>query len=213
MSERIKPEQIKGKAPADGASGPKLKGLERRSGNRRNASRRNSDTGGLPEQTAAGNKASSMATIAGAVRRDADNARQLVIAAREQAGKGGEVMDRAVGTLAAIHSTGKEIADLIDVIDDLAFQADLLGLHAAVEAARAGKRGRGFAVIAEELRSLATRSADAATEIRRLIEKSGDKVDEGVRLIHASGKALEAVVDSAGKAAGIIAEIAAASEE
>jgi len=160
--------------------------------------------------------ASSIEELTGTVKQNADNAQQanqLASGAREQAEKGGEVVERAVDAMGAINSSSKKIADIIGVIDEIAFQTNLLALNAAVEAARAGEQGRGFAVVAGEVRNLAQRSAGAAKEIKSLIQDSVEKVDDGTRLVDESGRTLEQIVGAVKKVSDIIAEIAAASQE
>lgn len=160
--------------------------------------------------------ASSMEQMTSTVKQNADNAReanQLASAARDQAEKGGDVVQNAVVAMSEINNSSKKIADIIGVIDEIAFQTNLLALNAAVEAARAGEQGRGFAVVAGEVRNLAQRSAGAAKEIKGLISDSVDKVDEGSRLVDESGKTLDEIVTAVKKVSDIISEIAAASTE
>ena len=160
--------------------------------------------------------ASSMEELTGTVRQNADNARQanqLAAGAREQAEKGGSVVELAVSAMSAINEASKKIADIIGVIDEIAFQTNLLALNAAVEAARAGEQGRGFAVVAAEVRNLAQRSAGAAKEIKALIADSVTKVGEGSRLVNDSGMTLQQIVSAVKKVSDIVAEIAEASGE
>jgi methyl-accepting chemotaxis protein len=150
------------------------------------------------------------------VKRNAENARianQLAAEARDQAERGGNVAGRAVSAMAEINMSSRRIADIIGVIDAIAFQTNLLALNAAVEAARAGEQGRGFAVVAAEVRNLAQRSADAAREIKGLIKDSVDKVQDGSRLVDESGRHLHDIVAAAKKVADVIGEISAASQE
>jgi methyl-accepting chemotaxis protein len=160
--------------------------------------------------------ASSMEEMTTTVKQNADNAgqaNQLAMAARDQAEKGGSVVNQAVKAMSDINDASKKIADIIGVIDDIAFQTNLLALNAAVEAARAGEQGRGFAVVASEVRSLAGRSATAAKEIKELIQDSVRKVEDGSVLVTQSGQTLEKIVASVKKVSDIVAEIAAASRE
>jgi methyl-accepting chemotaxis protein len=144
---------------------------------------------------------------------NAGHANQLAVAARDQAGKGGAVVSRAVTAMGQINEASKKIADIIGVIDEIAFQTNLLALNAAVEAARAGEQGRGFAVVATEVRNLAGRSATAAKEIKALIHDSVQKVEEGSSLVTQSGATLEQIVAAVKKVTDIVVEIAAASSE
>ena len=160
--------------------------------------------------------ASSMEEMTATVKQNADNARQasqLAVGARDQADRGGGVVERAVRAMSEISDSSKRIADIIDVIDEIAFQTNLLALNAAVEAARAGEQGRGFAVVATEVRNLAQRSATAAKEIKELINDSVEKVKAGTELVDESGKSLTEIVASVKRVADIVAEISAASEE
>ncbi len=176
-----------------------------------NLSRRTDEQAASLEETA-----SSMEEMATTVRQTADNAghaNQLAIAACGQAEKGGTVVGSAVAAMTGINASSGKIADIIGVIDSIAFQTNLLALNAAVEAARAGEQGRGFAVVASEVRSLAGRSATAAREIKTLIEDSVAKIAEGSRLVDESGRTLTGIVEAVRKVAAIVAEIAAASRE
>lgn len=160
--------------------------------------------------------ASSMEEMTTTVKQNADNAaqaNQLAIAAREQAEQGVAVVDKAVRAMTGIDDSAQKIADIIGVIDAIAFQTNLLALNAAVEAARAGEQGRGFAVVASEVRNLAGRSATAAKEIKSLIQDSVTKVTDGAQLVTQSGKTLADIVTSVKKVSDIVAEIAAASRE
>ena len=163
------------------------------------------------EQTAA-----SMEELTTTVRQNADNARQanqLAIAASEIAIQGGTVVGEVVTTMGAINDSAKRIADIIGVIDGIAFQTNILALNAAVEAARAGEQGRGFAVVASEVRNLAQRSAAAAKEIKELITASVTSVDAGARLVDQAGATMEQVVTSIRRVTDIMAEITSASQE
>lgn len=160
--------------------------------------------------------ASSMEQLTTTVRQNADNARQaneLAAGAQAVAEKGGEVVGQVVNTMGSIHQASSKIADIIGVIDGIAFQTNILALNAAVEAARAGEQGRGFAVVATEVRSLAQRSAAAAREIKGLISDSVDRVEAGNRLVDQAGRTMEEVVSSIKRVAKIVTDIAEASRE
>jgi len=160
--------------------------------------------------------ASSMEELTSTVKQNAENARQanqLVVSTSEIAVKGGEVVGQVVDTMASIKDSSRKIADIIGVIDGIAFQTNILALNAAVEAARAGEQGRGFAVVASEVRNLAQRSASAAKEIKSLIEDSVGKVDAGGKLVDDAGKTMEEIVTSVKRVTDIMSEIAAASQE
>ncbi|MDB5861772.1 MAG: chemotaxis protein [Ramlibacter sp.] len=160
--------------------------------------------------------ASSMEELTSTVTQNADNARQasqLAVGASEVARRGGQVVGQVVSTMTGISDSSKKIADIISVIDGIAFQTNILALNAAVEAARAGEQGRGFAVVAAEVRSLAQRSAAAAKEIKGLIGESVGKVEAGTKLVDAAGKTMQEIVVSVKQVSDLIAEIAAASQE
>jgi methyl-accepting chemotaxis protein len=160
--------------------------------------------------------ASSLEELTSTVTQNAHNARQasqLAAGASEVARKGGTVVGQVVTTMTGISESSRKIADIISVIDAIAFQTNILALNAAVEAARAGEQGRGFAVVAAEVRNLAQRSAAAAKEIKTLIGDSVDKVDAGTKLVDAAGKTMEEIVGSVKQVTDLIAEIAAASQE
>ena len=160
--------------------------------------------------------ASSMEELTSTVTQNAQNAKQasqLAIGASDVARKGGQVVDQVVSTMTGISESSKKIADIISVIDGIAFQTNILALNAAVEAARAGEQGRGFAVVASEVRGLAQRSAVAAKEIKTLIGESVNKVDAGTKLVDAAGQTMQEIVASVKKVSDLIAEIAAASQE
>jgi methyl-accepting chemotaxis protein len=160
--------------------------------------------------------ASSMEQLTATVRQNADNARQanqLALNAAEVAQRGGSVVAEVVDTMQAIHTSARQIVDIIAVIDGIAFQTNILALNAAVEAARAGEQGRGFAVVATEVRNLAQRSAAAAKEIKELINNSVDKVDAGSMLVSQAGATMNEVVGSIQRVTDIMGEITAASVE
>ncbi len=160
--------------------------------------------------------AATMEQLSSTVRQNADNARQanqLAHGASAVAIKGGEVVVRVVETMKGINDSSKKIADIISVIDGIAFQTNILALNAAVEAARAGEQGRGFAVVAAEVRSLAGRSADAAKEIKTLISNSVERVEQGSILVDQAGTTMTEVVDSIRRVTDIMNEISAASTE
>jgi methyl-accepting chemotaxis protein len=150
------------------------------------------------------------------VQQNAANARHassLASSASEVAQRGGAVVGRVVDTMDAIHGSAQKIADIIGVIDGIAFQTNILALNAAVEAARAGEQGRGFAVVAGEVRNLAQRSAAASKEVRTLIDDSMSKVGTGAELVRQAGHTMEEIVASVDRVNGIIGEIAGASEQ
>ena len=160
--------------------------------------------------------ASSMEELTSTVKQNAENARQanqLVVSTSDIAVKGGQVVEQVVDTMASIKESSRKIADIIGVIDGIAFQTNILALNAAVEAARAGEQGRGFAVVASEVRNLAQRSAGAAKEIKALIEDSVGKVDAGGKLVDEAGKTMDEIVGSVKRVTDIMGEIAAASQE
>jgi methyl-accepting chemotaxis protein len=160
--------------------------------------------------------ASSMEELTSTVKQNTENAKQanqLAIGASEVAGQGGVVMGEVIQTMSGIAEASRKIADIIGVIDGIAFQTNILALNAAVEAARAGEQGRGFAVVASEVRSLAQRSAAAAKEIKELIQSSVERVDGGTRLVEGAGKTMEEIVASVKRVTDIVSEIAAASQE
>jgi methyl-accepting chemotaxis protein-2 (aspartate sensor receptor) len=160
--------------------------------------------------------ASSMQKLGQTVQQNVDSARQanqLAQNASTVATKGGEVVAQVVDTMKGINESSKKIADIISVIDGIAFQTNILALNAAVEAARAGEQGRGFAVVASEVRSLAGRSADAAKEIKSLINASVERVEQGTTLVDQAGVTMTEVVGSIKRVTDIMGEISAASAE
>jgi len=180
------------------------------SGNLDLSARTESQAGAL-EETAA-----SMEEFSSTVRQNADNARQgngLAQSASAVAVKGGEVVAQVVDTMKGINDSSKKIADIISVIDGIAFQTNILALNAAVEAARAGEQGRGFAVVASEVRSLAGRSADAAKEIKQLIGDSVKRVEQGTTLVDQAGTTMNEVVSSIRSVTELMSQITIASTE
>jgi methyl-accepting chemotaxis protein len=160
--------------------------------------------------------ASSMEELTSTVKQNADHARQanqLAQSASDVARKGGAVVDEVIGTMSAINESSGKIADIIGVIDGIAFQTNILALNAAVEAARAGEQGRGFAVVASEVRNLAQRSAAAAKEIKQLIDHSVTNVDAGAKQVDQAGVTMREIVDSIQRVTDIMADIQAASSE
>jgi len=178
----------------------------------------NQDLSARTEQTASNlqQTASSMEQLTGTVKQTADSARtanQLASSAQSSAAKGGEVVSQVVTTMEDINASSKKIADIIGVIDGIAFQTNILALNAAVEAARAGEQGRGFAVVAGEVRNLAQRSAQAAKEIKDLIGASVEKVESGTRLVADAGHTMGEIVANVQRVSDIIGEITAAAAE
>ena len=160
--------------------------------------------------------AASMEELASTVRHNTDNAQQATTLARNAAhtaSQGGEAMEQVTQTMETISASSRKIADIIGVIDGIAFQPNILALNAAVEAARAGEQGRGFAVVAGEVRALAGRSAEAAKEIKLLIQQSVSQVNEGTTLVEATGKTIGDVVQQVQSVAALIQEISNASQE
>jgi len=178
----------------------------------------NTDLSQRTEEQASGleETASSIEELTATVKQNADNAEAANVLVREAsavASKGGEVVGRVVQTMGGINQSSQKIADIIGVVDSIAFQTNILALNAAVEAARAGEQGRGFAVVAGEVRSLAQRSAQAAKEIKALIGDSVKKVGDGTRLVDEAGATMQDIAARVEKVTAIIAEIAAASQE
>ncbi|WP_040435341.1 methyl-accepting chemotaxis protein, partial [Melaminivora alkalimesophila] len=178
----------------------------------------NQDLSGRTESQASAlqETAASMEQLGSTVQQNADNARQanqLAQSASAVALQGGEVVAQVVDTMRGINEASHRIADIIQVIDSIAFQTNILALNAAVEAARAGEQGRGFAVVAGEVRTLAQRSAEAAREIKQLITDSAGRVEQGTALVDRAGSTMQEVVASIRRVTDIVGEISAASSE
>jgi methyl-accepting chemotaxis protein len=160
--------------------------------------------------------ASSLEQLTSTVKQNSDNARQanaLAMSASDIAVKGGELVTRVIDTMGSITESSDKIADIIGVIDGIAFQTNILALNAAVEAARAGEQGRGFAVVATEVRNLAQRSAAAAKDIKALITDSVEKVGSGSALVNEAGATMNEIVTSVRRVTDIISEISSAGRE
>ncbi|MDR5741254.1 MULTISPECIES: methyl-accepting chemotaxis protein [unclassified Caballeronia] len=178
----------------------------------------NTDLSARTEEQAASlqQTAASMEELTGTVRQNADNARQasgLADNASAVANEGAAIVGQVVDTMAGIQESSGRIADIIGIIEGIAFQTNILALNAAVEAARAGEQGRGFAVVASEVRSLAQRSSSAAKEIKALIETSGDRVGAGTELVAQAGETMRSVQSAIQRVTDIMGEIASASHE
>jgi methyl-accepting chemotaxis protein len=174
-------------------------------------SNRTEQQAGSLQQTAA-----SMEELSATVKNNAHTARQanqLAASASEVATRGGEAVGQVVSTMNEIQAASRKIAEIIGVIDGIAFQTNILALNAAVEAARAGEQGRGFAVVAGEVRNLAQRSAQAAREIKQLISDSVHKVDSGSRQVTDAGQTMRDIVDQVKRVADLIGEITSATLE
>ncbi len=174
-------------------------------------SRRTEEQASSLEETA-----TSMEELASTVKQNSENAKQadqLATDASHVALKGGQMMANVVKTMTSISNSSRNIANIINVIDGIAFQTNILALNAAVEAARAGEQGRGFAVVATEVRNLAQRSATAAKEIKSLIDDSVKRVENGTVQVNEAGKTMQEIVDSIKHVADIMSEITAASQE
>jgi len=194
----------------EGAEGVATASAEISSGNHDLSARTEQQASAL-EETAA-----SMEELGSTVRGNADNAQQanqLALAASGVAVRGGEAVGQVVQTMREISDSSKKIADIIGVIDGIAFQTNILALNAAVEAARAGEQGRGFAVVASEVRTLAGRSAEAAKEIKALINASVERVELGSSQVDGAGATINEVVASIRRVTDIMGEISAASRE
>ena len=158
----------------------------------------------------------SMEELSATVSQNADNANvasEVATSAQHAASKGSDVVHRVIDAMGDIEQSSHRITDIVGLMQEIAFQTNLLALNASVEAARAGNAGRGFSVVANEVRALAQRSAVASKDIRDLITNSEGQVQEGVRLVGEAGGALEEIVTSVKKVAGLVSEIAAASRE
>ncbi|MFN9012889.1 MAG: methyl-accepting chemotaxis protein [Pseudomonadota bacterium] len=178
----------------------------------------NADLSSRTEQQASSlqQTAASMEQLGATVRQNADNARQanqLASNSSEVAQQGGTMVREVVETMRGINESSRRIADIIGVIDGIAFQTNILALNAAVEAARAGEQGRGFAVVAGEVRTLAQRSAEAAREIKALIGTSVERVEQGSALVDRTGTTMQEIVQSIARVSDIVAEITSASVE
>ncbi len=178
----------------------------------------NNDLSARTEQQASAlqQTAASMEQLNSTVRQNADNARQanqLAMSATTVAERGGAVVGQVVQTMKGINESSQRIADIIQVIDGIAFQTNILALNAAVEAARAGEQGRGFAVVASEVRTLAKRSADAAHEIKQLIHASVERVAQGTELVNSAGGTMQQTVQAIGRVAALVSDISAAAAE
>ncbi len=179
-------------------------------GNMDLSNRTEAQAGALQETSA------SMQELRDAVVHNADNAQQANTLARDAsavAERGGAVVGQVVDTMRDINTSSQKIADIIGVIDGIAFQTNILALNAAVEAARAGEQGRGFAVVASEVRALAGRSAEAAREIKGLISASVDRVAQGSELVDKAGATMQEVVQSIRRVTALVGEISSASAE
>jgi methyl-accepting chemotaxis protein len=176
----------------------------------------NADLSQRTEQTASSlqQTASSIEQLAGNVNHSAASARdadQLAKSAADVAGRGGAAVGRVITTMDEISASSRQIAEIIGVIDGIAFQTNILALNAAVEAARAGEQGRGFAVVASEVRSLAHRSADAAKQIKVLIDASVERVEQGAKLVGEAGQTMTQLVDGVRRVSDVVGEITARS--
>jgi methyl-accepting chemotaxis protein len=178
----------------------------------------NTDLSSRTEQQAASlqETAASLEQLSSTVKQNADNAQQanqMASGASDVAQRGGKAVGEVVSTMQAISASSSQIAEIVTVIDSIAFQTNILALNAAVEAARAGEQGKGFAVVASEVRALAQRSANAAREIKDLIEDSVKKVAEGSSQVERAGATMQDIVDAVKRVTDIMGEISAATTE
>ncbi|HDR9797466.1 methyl-accepting chemotaxis sensory transducer with Pas/Pac sensor [Burkholderia orbicola] len=178
----------------------------------------NGDLSARTEQAASSvqQTAASMAEMTATVSSNAETAlqaNQLSVSASDAAERGGQAVSEVVTTMSEITASSRKIADIIGVIDGIAFQTNILALNAAVEAARAGEQGRGFAVVAGEVRALAQRSANAAKEIKTLIGASVERVESGARIVDGAGKTMEDIVTQVKRVSDLIAEISSSTAE
>lgn len=198
------------RAVRQGSHSVELASAEIAQGNQDLSGRTESQASALEETSA------SMEELGSTVQQNADNARQanqLALSASHVAVQGGQVVAQVVDTMKGISESSTRLADIIGVIDGIAFQTNILVLNAAVEAARAGEQGRGFAVVAGEVCNLAQRSAEAAKEIKALIGTSVERVEHGTALVDQAGSTMRDVVDSIRRVTDIMGEISAASSE
>jgi methyl-accepting chemotaxis protein-1 (serine sensor receptor) len=194
-----------------GRMGQMARGAQRIAAGNLDLSSRTDEQAAALQQTAA-----SMEQLASTVKQNADNAQQanqLAQTASQVASRGGEVVGEVVATMEGISGSSQKIADIVGVIDSIAFQTNILALNAAVEAARAGEQGRGFAVVAGEVRALAQRSAGAAKEIKTLIEDSVSRVGAGSSQVQRAGATMREIVEAVTRVSNIMSEITAATIE
>lgn len=178
----------------------------------------NTDLSSRTEQQAASlqETAASMEQLASTVQQNADNARQadhLAAGSMDVARRGGQAVSEVIATMTEISSSSAKIAEIVSVIDGIAFQTNILALNAAVEASRAGDQGKGFSVVASEVRTLAQRSAQAAKEIKQLIDDSVNKVNAGSDQVGRAGDTMREIMESVQRVADIMGEISSASQE